>query len=276
MTTPNLGPGERIEIDPSLTTDIEGLSQAFEHLTDDGYLAEWSDARDEGVREKGDSRGRARRIRDFFRNWRYVRDLCTDEPYQLPILTVAPVPGGTVNARYSVERSGEGGASLKIFGSGGGAGFKTVLGSSFAFDTDRADQMSSLARNVLVTVHLFEHNGQPEIITDVRRADNAFVRLDAGLPDLAPNSTGRIVAQLRAANPAGTGTYTFHAERSRTWNVDIGLNFEAFGGGEASLSYAAAMTNGVEAVFVLPNGSDYYAYEWSTSGSFIPRIVAVP
>ena len=55
----------------------------------------------------------------------YVRDLCTDVPYQVPILTVAPVPHGTVNATYSVERSGEGGASLKILGSGGGAGFKT-------------------------------------------------------------------------------------------------------------------------------------------------------
>jgi len=181
-----------------------------------------------------------------------------------------------VNATYSLERSGEGGASLKILGSGGGAGFKTVLSSSFAFDTDRADQMSSLVSDVLVTAHLFEHDGQPEIITDIRLADDAFVRVDAGLPDLASNAAGRIVARLRAANPAGTGTYTFHAERSRTWKVDIGLKFEAFDGGEASLSYAAAMTNGVEAVFLLPNGSDYGAYEWSTGGSLIPRIVAVP
>lgn len=276
MTSPNLGPGERIAIEPSLTTDIEGLSQALEHLDDDDYLVAWSDARDDGVREKGDPRNRPQRIRDFFRHRTYVRDLCTDEPHQVPILTVAPVPGGTVNATYSVERSGEGGASLKILGSGGGAGFKTVLSSSFAFDADRADQMSSLVSDVLVTVHLFEHDGRPEVITDVRLADDAFVRVDTGLPGLAPNSAGRMVARLRAADPARTGTFTFHAERSQTWEVDIGLKFETFGGGEASLSYAAAKTNGVEAVFVLPNGSDYCAYEWSTGGSLIPRIASCP
>lgn len=276
MTTPNLGPGERIAIEPDLTTGIEGLSQAFEHLEDDDYLVAWSDARDEGVREKGDPRGRPRRIRDFFRHRRYVRDLCSDEPYQVPILTVAPVPGGTVNATYSVERSGESGASLKILGSGGGAGFKTVLSSSFAFDANRADQMSSLVSDVLVTIHLFEHDGRPELITDIRLADDAFVRVDAGLPDLALSSEGQLVARLRAADPAGTGKFTFHTERSRTWKVDIGLKFETFGGAEASLSYAAAQTNGVEAVFVLPNGFDYCRYEWSTGGSLIPRIAPVP
>ena len=30
MTSVNLSPGERIAIEPSLTTSIEGLSQAFE------------------------------------------------------------------------------------------------------------------------------------------------------------------------------------------------------------------------------------------------------
>jgi hypothetical protein len=276
VSIPYLGPGGRIAIEPSLTTDIEGLSQALDHLDDDDYLMAWSEARDDGVREKGDPRNRPQRIRDFFRHRRYVRDLCTDEPYQVPILTVAPVPGGTVNATYSVERSGEGGASLKILGSGGGAGFKAVLSSSFGFDADRADQMSSLVSDVLVTAHLFDHDGRPEVITDIRRADNAFVRVDAGLPDLAPNSAGRMVVRLRAADPAGTGTFTFHAERLQTWKFDIGLKFDTFGGGEASFSYAAANKNSVEAVFVLPNGADYCEYEWSISGSLIPRIAAVP
>jgi hypothetical protein len=276
VTTRNLGPGARIAIDPSLTTNIEGLHQAYDHRDDDDYLVAWSDARDDGVREKGDPRNRLQRIRDYFRGRKYVRDLCTEEPYQIPILTVAPVPGGTVNATYSVERSGEGGASLKILGSGGGAGFKTVLSSSFSFDTHRATQMSSIVSDVLVTAHLFEHAGRYEVITDIKLADDAFVRVDTGLPKLAPNSAGRMVARLRAADPAGTGEFTFHTERSQTWNVAIGLKFETFGGGEASLSYAAAKTNGVEAVFVLPNGSNYCAYEWSTGGSLVPRIAPVP
>jgi hypothetical protein len=276
MTAVNLSPGERIAIDPSLITSIEGLSQAFERIHDDDYLAAWTDARDDGVTAKGDPRSRIKRIRDFFRDRTYVRDLCTDVPYQVPILTVAPVPHGTVNATYSVERSGEGGASLKILGSGGGAGFKTVLSSSFEFDADRADQMSSLVSDVLITAHLFEYKGRSEVITDIRLADDAFVRVDAGLPDLAPGSAGRVVARLRAADPARTGTFTVHTERTQNWNVDIGLKFDMFGGGEASLSYEAEKTNGVEAVFVLPNGFDYSAYDWSAGGSLIPRIAPVP
>lgn len=276
MTSVNLSPGERIAIEPSLTTSIEGLSQAFERIDDDDYLVAWTDARDDGVTAKGDPRGRIKRIRDFFRDRTYVRDLCTDVPYQVPILTVAPVPHGTVNATYSVERSGEGGASLKILGSGGGAGFKTVLSSSFEFDADRAGQMSSLVSNVLITAHLFEYKGRSEVITDIRLTDDAFVRVDAGLPDLAPGSAGRVVARLRAADPARTGKFTVHTERMQNWNVDIGLKFDMFGGGEASLSYEAEKTNGVEAVFVLPNGFDYSAYDWSTGGSLIPRIAPVP
>jgi hypothetical protein len=276
MTPVNLGPGERIALEPSLTTSIEGLSQAFERIDDDDYLVAWTDARDDGVAAKGDPRGRIRRMRDFFRDRTYVRDLCTNEPYQVPILTVAPVPHGTVNATYSVERSGEGGASLKILGSGGGAGFKTVLSSSFEFDADRADQMSSLVSDVLITAHLFKYKSRSEVITDIRLADDAFVRVDAGLPDLAPGSAGRMVARLRAADPAGTGKFTVHTERTQNWNVDIGLRFDLFGGGEASLSYEAAQTNGVEAVFVLPNGFDYSAYDWATGGSLIPRIAPVP
>jgi hypothetical protein len=277
VTPVNLSPGERIAIEPSLTTSIEGLSQAFERIDDDKYLAAWTDARDDGVTAKGDPRGRIKRIRDFFRDRTYVRDLCTDVPYQVPILTVAPVPHGTVNATYSVERSGEGGASLKILGSGGGAGFKTVLSSSFEFDADRADQMSSLVSDVLITAHLFEYKGRSEVITDLRLADDAFVRVDAGLPDLAPGSAGRVVARLRAADPARTGKFTVHTERTRNWNVDIGLKFDMFGGsGEASLSYEAEKTNGVEAVFVLPNGFDYSAYDWPAGGSLIPRIAPVP
>jgi hypothetical protein len=276
VTPVNLGPGERIAIEPNLTTSIEGLSQAFERIDDDDYLVAWTDARDDGVTAKGDPRGRIKRMRDFFRDRMYVRDLCTNEPYQVPILTVAPVPHGTVNATYSVERSGEGGASLKILGSGGGAGFKTVLSSSFEFDADRADQMSSLVSDVLITAHLFKHKGRSEVITDIRLADDAFVRVDAGLRDLAPGSAGRMVARLRAADPAKTGKFTVHTERTQNWNVDIGLKFDMFGGGEATLSYEAAQTNGVEVVFVLPNGFDYSAHDWPSGSSLIPRIAPVP
>jgi hypothetical protein len=276
VTTVNLGPGERIAIEPGLTTSIEGLGQAFERIDDDDYLAAWTDARDDGVTAKGDPRGRIKQIRDFFRHRTYVRDLCTDVPYQVPILTVAPVPHGTVNATYSVQRSGKEGASLKILGSGGGAGFKTVLDVSFGFDSDRADQISSVVSDVLITAHLFEYKGQAEVITDIRLANRAFVRVDAGLPDLAPGSAGRLVARLRAADPAGTGKFTVHTERTQNWNVDIGLKFDMFGGGEASLSYEAEKTHGVEAVFVLPNGFDYSAYDWPAGGSLIPRIAPVP
>lgn len=276
MTPVNLGPGGRIAIEPSLTTSIEGLRQAFERVDDDDYLLAWTDARDDGVTAKGDPRGRIKRIRDFFRDRTYVRDLCTDEPYQVPILTVAPVPHGTVNATYSVERSGEGGASLKILGSGGGAGFKTIMSSSFEFDADRAGQMSSVVSDVLITAHLFEHKGRHEVITDIRLADDAFVRVDASLPNLASGSAGRVVARLRAADPAKTGKLTLHTERTQNWNVDIGLKFDMFGGGEASLSYEATKTNGVEAVFELPNGFDYSAYDWPAGGSLIPRIAPVP
>ena len=139
--------------------------------------------------------------------------------------------------------------------------------------------MSSLVSNVLITAHLFEYKGGSEVITDIRLADDAFVRVDAGLPDLAPGClgpAGRVVARLRAADPARTGKFTVHTERMQNWNVDIGLKFDMFGGGEASLSYEAEKTNGVEAVFVLPNGFDYSAYDWSTGGSLIPRIAPVP
>lgn len=276
MSTVYLGPGDRIAIEPGLTTSIEGLSQAFERIDDDDYLVAWTDARDDGTTPKGDPRGGIKRMRDFFQHRTYVRDLCTDVPYQVPILTVAPVPHGTVNATYSVERSGQRGASLKILGSGGGAGFKTVLGSSFEFDTDRADQMSSVVSDVLVTAHLFEYRGRPEVVTDIRLADDAFVRVDAGLPDLVPGSAGRVVARLRAADPASTGKLTIHTEQTQNWNVDIGLKFDMFGGGEASLTYEAEKTNGVEAVFKLPNGFDYSAYDWPAGGSLIPRIAPVP
>ncbi len=277
MTAVYLGPGQRIAFDPGLTTGIAGLSQAFERIGDDDYLTLWARARDSGVTAKGDPRSRIKQIRDFFRNRTYVRDLCTDMPCQVPILTVAPVPGGTVNATYSVERSGQGGASVKILGSGGGAGFKTVLSSSFEFDADRADQMSSVVSDVLVTAHLFEHDGRPEVITDIKAADDAFVRVDAGLPGLDPGPPRRMAARLRAADPAGTGKLTLHTEQTVSWNVDIGLKFDLFGGGgEASFSYEAEKTHGVEAVFVLPNGFDYREYDWPAGGSLIPRVLPVP
>jgi hypothetical protein len=278
MSVRSLSAGERIPIEPGLTTEIEGVAQAFEHLDDEQYLSVWDEARNADVNVKGDPRGRIKRIRDFFRNRSYVRDLCTEESYQLPIFSVAPVPGGSVTANYSVERSGDGGASIRVLGSGGGAGFKTVLGSSFEFNVDRADLMSSIVRDVVVTAHLFDHDGESEIVTDIRLVDDAFVRVDSALPALAPESSaGRLVVRLLAADPVGEGKYTFHTERSLNWKVDVGLHIENFGIPiEAGLSYEATKTSGVEATFVLPNGYDYYAYDWSTGGSLVPRIAPGP
>lgn len=268
--------GDTLNFDLERTRDIEGLAQAYNNRDDEDYLVGWDEARSEDYVAKGDPRTVRQRFLDFFRNRDYVRDVFTDEPRQIPIFSIAAVPNGTAKGSYSVERSGDFGASLKVLGNGGGAGFKTVWSESFWFDAPDPDHVNSLVCNVLVTGHLFDHAGHQQLIVDIRRANDAFVVVCSDVPLLAAETTGRVVAELHNAGSSGTAGYTYGAEKSYSWNVGLGLKTDIQGVSiEAGFSYEASNRHSVEATYVLPMGFDYYASGWPT-GSLIPRIRRSP
>ncbi len=166
-----LTPGDTIEFDPGSTQDVAGLAQVYDRLDDDDYLLAWDSSRGD-ANAMGNPHDRLKQIRDFFEGRRYVGDLFEDEPCRIPVLMVTPA-GGKVVAKYTEEATGQRGASLKIVGSGVGAGFTTALARGLEFEATDPGQRSSILISVLVTAHLFDHDGKPEIITDVRRAASA-------------------------------------------------------------------------------------------------------
>jgi hypothetical protein len=267
-----LSDGERVDFGPDATSPIEGVRQAYDNLDNPEILSAWSIDRAQTFTAKGDPRSTAQRIGDFFKNRKYVKDLFQDRPAQIPIFHVSAVKGASAVGTYTLNQTDKKAASLKILGSGGGAGFTTSLTRSIGFKAPDPQHMRSLVCNVLVNATLFDHSGRNEVVTDIRPADDAFVVVLSGLGPLGGKAANPIFG-LRDAGSSGLTSCTCGAAQTFDWNVGLGIDTAIQGVSiNAGLSYEASRENSVEVAYELPNGADYYAYSWPTGQSLVPRI----
>jgi hypothetical protein len=261
-----------IGFDSSATVVIPGIWDVYQRLGDDAYVAGWAAETGSEYVAKGVPGGALAHVRDFFRNRKFLRQLIKDQTVQIPVIVAAAVPGGTATVTYSVDRSGDGGASLKICGSGGGAGFKTKVAESLEF-TAPAEKTCSLVTEVAVNAYLFEQDGEPRVVTDIEPKSKAFIAITSPVP-AAQTTGGLLVASLTGMGTEGSSKYTYVAERSYSWNVDLGLETGVAGlKVEAGINFEASEVRSTEVEFTLPNGYDYYAYNWISGIQLVPRIL---